>query len=95
MTEKDSSDAPVWYSADCAGAWANGYNKAVEDMSKRKPADRDDGLLLAAMLDQVKEKAGVCSLSYEANEWLAEANGPHAFGRSPEEAVGALLQKLT
>jgi hypothetical protein len=25
-TEKEASDAPVWYSADEASAWANGYN---------------------------------------------------------------------
>jgi hypothetical protein len=27
--EKQASDAPVWYSADEANAWANGYNAAI------------------------------------------------------------------
>ncbi|UVO33983.1 hypothetical protein KUL72_20950 [Bradyrhizobium arachidis] len=32
MTEKTASDAPAWYSAEEAGAWANGYNAACDDM---------------------------------------------------------------
>lgn len=31
VTEKHPSDAPVWYSAEQADAWANGYNKAIDD----------------------------------------------------------------
>ena len=28
--EREASDAPVWYSADEAIAWASGYNAAAE-----------------------------------------------------------------
>jgi len=27
--EKTASDAPVWYSAEAADGWANGYNAAI------------------------------------------------------------------
>jgi hypothetical protein len=31
--EKTASDAPVWYTAEEAAAWAAGYNKAVYEHS--------------------------------------------------------------
>lgn len=34
MTEKQASDAPVWYSAEAASGWASGYNAAVDAMSR-------------------------------------------------------------
>jgi hypothetical protein len=34
MAEKTASDAPVWYSAEAASGWANGYNVAVEELDR-------------------------------------------------------------
>jgi hypothetical protein len=35
MTEKTASDAPVWYSAEAAAGWANGYNAAFEENTRK------------------------------------------------------------
>jgi hypothetical protein len=34
--EKTASDAPVWYSAEEASAWANGYNAAIDAILNEK-----------------------------------------------------------
>lgn len=40
MAEKTASDAPVWYSAEEASAWANGYNAAAP--VKQEPVESLD-----------------------------------------------------
>jgi hypothetical protein len=36
LKEKTASDAPSWYSAEEASAWASGYNKALEELGLLK-----------------------------------------------------------
>lgn len=37
MAEKTASEAPVWYSADEASAWANGYNACLDAQPQSPP----------------------------------------------------------
>lgn len=40
--EKTASDAPVWYSAEEAWAWACGYNRAVRDAAEAVADEASD-----------------------------------------------------
>jgi len=40
MDEQTASNAPAWYSADEASAWANGYNAAAEAVARDETCPR-------------------------------------------------------
>jgi hypothetical protein len=44
MSEKTASDAPVWYSAEAASAWADGFNAATEQRCSADSASLRDAL---------------------------------------------------
>ena len=39
--EVEAKDAPIWYSAERADAWADGYNAAIERLTKDRETFRD------------------------------------------------------
>jgi len=78
MTEKTASDAPAWYSADEASAWADGYNAclAAQPQSPWQPIDTaprdgrrillcwDDSDTLSAHVELGKRKAFAWANTY-------------------------------
>jgi len=45
MAEKTASEAPVWYSADEASAWANGYNACLDAQPQSPPRLSEDQIM--------------------------------------------------
>jgi hypothetical protein len=94
--EKKPSDAPAWYSADEASAWASGYNSAIENTraALSSPGERDHGAdlqVLETLLASTCFGKDVCQFPPCA---CAKAVTDRLAARSSEPELSGLLDRL-